>query len=73
MKISAVKKCVKRTKKQGNRSGIFAHGKGMMRHYDAKGLTDGYVGDVEYIYDEDDTGILKVLEDRRGVRNLEQN
>ncbi len=43
---------------------------GMMRRYDAIGLTDGYVGSAEYTYVADDDGDIVVFADRVGIREV---
>ena len=43
---------------------------GMMRRYDAIGLTDGYVGSVVYTYAKDDDGDIVIFADRCGIRNI---
>lgn len=41
---------------------------GMMRRYDAVGLTDGYEASAEYTCAADDDGQLYIFEDKRGIR-----
>ena len=41
---------------------------GLFRRYEAIGLTGGYVGKAEYTFCEDDSGQLKVIENRTGIR-----
>lgn len=43
---------------------------GMVRKYDAIGLTDGYVGAAEYTYVADEYGDVYIFADRTGIRNL---
>ncbi|MBE6548964.1 MAG: hypothetical protein E7670_00895 [Ruminococcaceae bacterium] len=43
---------------------------GFMRRYDAIGLTDGFVGAVEYTYVADDDGDIVVFSDRTGIREV---
>ncbi len=43
---------------------------GMMRRYDAVDLTDGFIAWAEYSYEKNDSGILTVIADRCGVREL---
>lgn len=44
---------------------------GMVRHYDAIGLTDGYVGYAEHACELNENGTLTLLSDLCGVRDLE--
>ncbi len=46
---------------------IFA---GMMRHYEAIGLTDGYIASAEYTCEYNDQGVLTLFTDLCGVREL---
>jgi len=46
---------------------------GMMRHYDALGLIDGYIASAEYTYCRDDEGNMVIFEDRKGTRSLPDN
>lgn len=41
---------------------------GMIRRYDALGLTDGFVGAAEYTYAQDEEGQIVIFEDRTGIR-----
>jgi hypothetical protein len=43
---------------------------GMLRHYDAIGLTDGYVAFAEYSCEKAEDGMLAIFTNRCGVRNL---
>lgn len=43
---------------------------GMLRRYDALGLTDGYEASALYTYAQDNDGQLYIFEDRRGVRKV---
>ena len=43
---------------------------GMIRRYDAVDLTGGFIGWAEYAYEENESGILTVIADRCGVRDL---
>ena len=43
---------------------------GLVRRYDAIGLTDGFVGAVEYTYVADEDGDIVVFADRTGIREL---
>ena len=43
---------------------------GLTRRYDAVGLTDGYVGAVEYTFVSDEQGRLVILSDQIGIRIL---
>ena len=43
---------------------------GMMRRYDAVDLTDGFIAWAEYTYEENESGILTVIANRCGVRDL---
>jgi len=54
----------------GSGQGYMPVERGFMRHYDAVGLTDGYVAYAEYTFEEDETGLLRMFEDKCGVRSL---
>jgi len=43
---------------------------GLVRRYDAIGLTDGFVGAVEYTYVQDDAGHIVIFKDATGIREL---
>lgn len=43
---------------------------GMVRRYEATDLTDGFIAWTEYAYEENDFGILTVITNRCGVRDL---
>ncbi|MBE6642659.1 MAG: RNA polymerase sigma factor [Ruminococcaceae bacterium] len=43
---------------------------GLYRKYEAKGLTDGYVGKAEYTYVADEDGDVYIITERTGVRNI---
>lgn len=43
---------------------------GLVRRYEAQGLTDGYVAGAEYIYVSDDDGKVTIFSDRKGIRVL---
>lgn len=53
---------------QGTGEGYMPMADGMMRRYDAMGLTDGFVGAAEYTYVQDDEGQITIFEDRIGIR-----
>ncbi len=44
---------------------------GMMRHYDAIGLADGYIGSAEYACELNENGTLMLLADLCGIRDLQ--
>lgn len=43
---------------------------GMLRRYDAIGLTDGYEASVVYTYAEDSDGQIYIFSDKRGIRKV---
>ena len=43
---------------------------GMMRRYEAIGLTEGFVGSAEYTVCNDDNGNPVIFENRCGIRKL---
>ncbi|MBO5109971.1 MAG: RNA polymerase sigma factor [Clostridia bacterium] len=55
---------------QGSGEGYMPMGDGMMRRYEAIGLTDGYVGAVEYTYVAEETGRIAIFVNQTGIRNL---
>lgn len=57
----------------GSGRGYMPVERGFMRHYDAVGLTDGYLAYVEYTFEEDEEGVLKMFGNKCGVRNLGQS
>ncbi len=56
------------TSYEGTGEGYMPIAHGMLRRYDAIGLTDGYVGAAEYTYVEDDDGNIVIFADRTGIR-----
>ncbi len=54
----------------GTGEGYFPFEPGMERVYDAVGLTDGYVSQTTYTYEQDEDGTLWVFGARLGYRNL---
>ncbi len=58
------------TSYEGTGEGFMPAMGGLVRHYDAIGLTDGYVGAVEYTYVADEDGDIVVFADRTGIREL---
>lgn len=55
----------------GTGEGYMPLADGLVRHYDAIGLTDGYVGAAKYEYVADPTdGHIVIFEDRTGIRQL---
>jgi hypothetical protein len=55
----------------GTGKGYMPVNDGMVRHYDAIGLTDGFVGAAEFTYCNDNNGVLKILQDRTGIQHLQ--
>ena len=55
---------------EGVGEGYMPFADGMMRRYDAIGLTDGFVGASEYTYVADEEGEIAIFADRTGIRNL---
>ncbi|MCM1054824.1 MAG: sigma-70 family RNA polymerase sigma factor [Bacteroides sp.] len=53
---------------EGEGEGYMPAADGMIRKYEAVGLTDGYRAGAEYIYAADEDGQLYIFEDRSGVR-----
>lgn len=53
---------------EGTGEGYMPVNPGLFRRYEAIGLTGGYVGKAEYTFCEDDSGQLKVIENRTGIR-----
>lgn len=58
------------TSYEGTGEGYMPMADGLMRRYDALGLTDGFVGAVEYSYVADDDGDIVIFADRTGIREL---
>ncbi len=55
---------------EGTGEGYMPMADGLVRRYDAIGLTDGFVGAVEYTYVQDDTGHIVIFKDAIGIREL---
>jgi len=55
---------------EGTGEGYMPMADGLVRRYDAIGLTDGYVGAVEYTYVQDDAGHIVIFMDATGIREL---
>lgn len=53
---------------EGTGDGYMPVSDGLVRKYEAVGLTDGYVSGVEYTYAADDQGQVYIFEDNLGVR-----
>ncbi len=58
------------TSYEGTGEGYMPVCDGLVRRYDAIGLTDGFVGAVEYTYVADGDGDIVVFADRTGIREL---
>lgn len=58
------------TSYEGTGEGFMPLADGFMRRYDAIGLTDGFVGAVEYTYVADEDGDIVVFSDRTGIREV---
>lgn len=58
------------TSYEGKGEGFMPIADGLMRHYDALDLTDGFVGAAEYTYVADDDGEIVIFSDRTGIREL---
>lgn len=58
------------TSYQGVGDGYMPFADGMVRRYDAIGLTDGFVGAVEYTYVQDEEGQIVIFDDRIGIREI---
>lgn len=58
------------TSYRGTGEGYMPFADGMMRRYDALGLTDGFVGAAEYTYVRDEEGQIVIFEDRTGIREI---
>gem|GEM_PF-4263016 len=56
------------TSYEGTGEGYMPVNPGLLRRYEAVGLPGGYVGKAEYTFCEDDSGQLKVIENRTGIR-----
>lgn len=54
----------------GEGEGFMPLSSGMMRHYEAINLTDGYQGETEYNYVEDDDGNIVIFTEQIGIRVL---
>ena len=55
---------------EGTGKGYMPFEDGMMRSYEAIGLTDGYYGAAEYTYVRDEEGQIVIFENRTGIRNI---
>lgn len=53
---------------QGTGEGYMPFADGLLRRYEAVGLTDGYVGAAEYTYCAEENGQITIFADRTGVR-----
>ena len=58
------------TSYEGKGEGYMPFADGMVRRYDALGLTDGFVGSAEYTYVADEDGQIIIFSDRTGIRNF---
>lgn len=56
------------TSYEGTGDGYMPVADGLVRRYDAIGLTDGYVGAAEYTYVADDNGDIVIFADKTGIR-----
>jgi len=54
----------------GNGESYMPINEGLVRHYDAIDLNDGFAGAAEYTYCNDDNGALKILQERTGIQYL---
>ncbi len=54
----------------GTGEGYMPFGDGMVRKYEAIGLTDGYYGAAEYTYVADEAGDIVIFADKNGIRKL---
>ncbi len=55
---------------EGTGEGFMPMSDGLVRRYDAIGLSDGFVGAVEYTYVADEEGDIAIFADRTGIREL---
>lgn len=60
------------TEYEGTGEGYMPFSDGLVRKYEAAGLTDGYVSGAEYTYAADDEGQVYIFEDNLGVRTKPQ-
>ncbi len=58
------------TSYEGTGEGYMPMADGLVRHYDALDLTDGFVGAAEYTYVADEDGNIVIFSDRTGIREL---
>lgn len=58
------------TSYQGTGEGYMPFEDGMVRRYDAVGLTDGCVGAAEYTYVQDEEGQIVIFNDRTGIKKI---
>ncbi len=58
------------TSYEGVGEGFMPLADGLVRRYDALGLTDGFVGAAEYTYVADEDGDIVVFADRTGIREV---
>ena len=56
------------TEYEGRGQGFMPVEDGLMRRYDAIGLTDGHIASAVYTYVEDDNGEVLIFADREGIR-----
>lgn len=59
------------TSYSGTGEGYMPFFPGIVRHYDAVGLTDGYIGSAEYACELNENGSLTLLTDLCGIRDLQ--
>ncbi len=60
------------TEYEGTGEGYMPFTDGLVRKYEALGLTDGYIAGAEYTYASDDEGQVYIFEDNLGVRTKPQ-
>jgi len=58
------------TSYEGTGEGYMPIADGLVRRYDAIGLTDGFVGAAEYTYVADEEGDIVIFSDRTGIREI---
>lgn len=54
----------------GTGEGYMPMQEGLWRRYDALDLSDGFVAWAEYFYEKNEFGVLTIISDRGGVRNI---
>ena len=58
---------------EGTGEGYFPIADGLVRNYEAIGLTEEFIGGAEYVFCRHDDGQMMLLQNQIGLRNIEWN